>query len=293
MKNLFLSLVVLATIFLFSCNKEQAGMVSNEDEAIISNDAAAEVATESTDYEVELFTGSNESINLASSVQKSSSEVLFGGRYRFGIPPEVIITTTDGGFPKTITLNYGKGIELSNGTTISGSIFITVSAQPRTDGAVRTVTFNDFYIDSVNIAGTRTMTFSLNEVGNIVNKVVGSIVITFPDGTYITRETEKIREIVAGLDTPGDYSDDIFSITGFTNSVSSEGYTFSNLIQEPLIRKGDCRFIVQGIVTMSKNGADFAELNYGDGTCDDIATITKNGIERQITLGRRHRILNN
>ena len=293
MKNLLLSLVVLASVFMFSCNKEETGIVSNEDEAIVSNDAAVDMVTDAADYEVELFTGSTESINLASGALKSTSNGPFGGWYRFGMPPEVIITLTDGGFPITVSLNYGEGIELMNGTTISGSIFITVSAKPRTAGAIRTVTFNNFYVDSVNIAGTRTMTFSVGEGGNIINNIVGSVVITFPDGTYITRETEKTREFYAGFDTPADHSDDIFHITGFTNSVSSEGFTFSNVIQVPLVRKGGCRYIVEGISALSKNGEVFAELNFGDGTCDDIATITKDGVERQITLGRRHRIYQN
>ncbi|NJO91796.1 MAG: hypothetical protein HC831_24620 [Chloroflexia bacterium] len=43
----------------------------------------------------------------------------------------------------------------------------------------------------------------------------------------------------------------------------------------PLIRLGDCRYIVSGIVVMEKNEEVFATLDFGDGTCDDIATITK------------------
>ncbi len=121
-----------------------------------------------------------------------------------------------------------------------------ISAPPRTDGATRAVTFNNFYIDSNNIAGTKTMTFSFGEGTGIIWNVVGSFVITFSDGTYIERETEKTREFVAGYDTPGDFSDDIFNITGFTNSVSSEGYTFSRLTITPLVRLGTCRYIVEG-----------------------------------------------
>lgn len=291
MKKLFLGLVVLSTMMLFSCNKEDNGIFSNEDEAIASNDAAAESAIESSDYEVDLFTGSEESINGSSSL-KSTDESLFGGRYHFGKTPLITIETTDGGFPKTITVNYGDGVELTNGTTISGSIVIVVSAKPRSNGAVRTVTYNNFYIDSVNIAGNRTWTFSISDQNGVVNTCVGEIVITFPDGTYINREIEKTRTFIAGFDTPIDFSDDIIHIEGFTNSVSSEGFTFSSTIIEPLVRTGECRFIVQGIVSMSKNDAAFAELDYGDGTCDDVATITKDGEVRQITLGKRHRIRN-
>jgi hypothetical protein len=292
MKKLLIGLMAIVSIALFSCKKENSAIISSEEEAIISNDAAAEAVIESTDYEVDLYSGSTGSISIASSMLKSQNDGLFGGRYLFGQAPDVTIVKTDGGFPITITLNYGTGTELSNGSIIKGSIAIVVSAAPRTVGAVRTITFNDFYVDSINIAGTRTNTFILGD-GNIPTcTIVGDITITFPDGTSLERETEKTRAFIEGYDTPADFSDDKFQITGYTNSVSSEGFTFSATITEPLIRLGSCRFIVEGVVSLAKNDETFSELNYGDGTCDNLATISKNGETKQITLGKRYRIRN-
>jgi hypothetical protein len=293
MKKLFLSLLALSTFVFFSCNKEEtSSLISSEEEAIVLNDAAIETVMESTDYEVDLFTGSTESINEAGSGLKSTEHFPFWARYRFGIPPTIIIETTNGDFPKTITLDYGDGTELNNGTIISGSIVIVVSAPPRTDGATRTVTFNDFYVDSVNIAGTRTFTFNASDEEGLTFTIVGDLVFTFADGTYIERHAEKVRKMVEGYSTFFDHSDDKLEITGYVSSVSSEGYTFSKTIIEPLIRLGDCRFIVSGIEVMERNDEVFATLDFGDGTCDDIATIVKDGEERQITLGKRHRIRN-
>ncbi|NJO87692.1 MAG: hypothetical protein HC831_01070 [Chloroflexia bacterium] len=188
MKKLFLSLLALSTFVFFSCNKEEtSSLISSEEEAIISNDAAAETVTESADYEIDLFTSSTESINDANSGLKSTDLHPFWARYRFGVPPTVIIETTNGDFPKTITLDYGDETVLNNGTVISGSIVIVVSAPPRTDGATRVVTFNDFYVDSVNIAGTRTITFNASDEEGITFSVVGDLVLTFTDGTYIER----------------------------------------------------------------------------------------------------------
>jgi hypothetical protein len=293
MKKLFFSLLALSTIILFSCNKEDgASLISSEEEAIVLNDAATETVMESADYEIDLFSGSTESINDAATGLKSTEQHPFWGRYRLGQAPTVILETTDGDFPKTITLDYGEGTELNNGTVISGQIIIVVSAPPRTDGATREVTFNDFYVDSVNIAGTRNISFSANDEEGITFTVVGDLVFTFTDGTYIERHAEKIRKLVEGYATFFDHSDDVLHITGYTSAVSSEGYSFSKTIIEPLVRLGTCRYIVSGIVVMEKNDEVFAELDFGDGTCDDIATIVKDGEERQITLGKRHRIRN-
>ena len=293
MKNLFFSLLALSTFILFSCNKEdEASLISVEEEAIVSNDAAVETVMESTDYEIDLFTGSLESINAVGTGLKSEGHPPFLGRYRIGKAPTVTVDPVDGTFPKTITLDYGEGTELNNGTVISGQIIIVVSAPPRTDGATREVTFSNFYVDSVNIAGTRTISFSKSDEEGVTFTLVGDLVFTFTDETYIERNTEKIRKLVEGFDTPCDHSDDVLHITGYTNSESSEGYTFSKTIIEPLIRLGGCRFIVSGTVVMEKNDEVFAEVDFGDGTCDDIATIVKDGEERQITLGKRHRIRN-
>lgn len=290
MKKLFFSLLALATLVLFSCDKEDgvSSLINEEEEAIVANDAAAEAVVESMDYEVDLFTGSESTISQVG--LKSGAEGPFRGRYRLGQAPNVTVETTDGTYPKTITLDYGDGTELMNGTVISGSIVIVVSAPPRTDGASRVATFNDFYVDGVNITGTKTITFTLNEEDGITFTCVGDITVTFDDGTSIERDAEKKREFVEGFETPLDHSDDVMHITGFVSSVSSEGYSFSRTIIEPLVRLGDCRHIVSGTVLMEKNDETFAELDYGDGTCDDIATIIKDGEERQITLGNRHRI---
>lgn len=293
MKKLFFSLLAVSTIILFSCNKDEVGsLISSEDVGIIMNDAATESVEETADYEIELFSGSTEMITEMSSTLKSTEEGPYRNRYRFGVPPSVTVEPNDGTFPKTITLDYGEGTELENGTVISGSIVIVVTAQPRTEGAERTVTFNQFYVDDVNISGTKTMTFTSSEESKKVT-CVGDLVLTFEDETYIERHSEKVRELAAGYETPRDHSDDEMHISGFVNSTSSEGYAFGRTIVTPLVKKGECRFIVQGVVTMHRNDEVVAELNYGDGACDDIATITKDGEERQITLRQRRKIRNN
>ena len=289
MKNILFSLIAVLSLFLFSCEKENAEIDSSIEDAIVLNDAAIEAALESSSYEVDLFTNSSSSIDATSGTTKSEDKGGFRGRYRFGKAPNVTVETTDGGFPKTITLNYGESTELQNGRIISGSIIIVVSDRPRTVGTTRNVSFSEFYVDSINIAGTRTITFDSNEDNNLTYTSVAAIVITLPDGVTYERNSEKVRTFVEGFDTAGEHADDIFNITGFVNTVCSEGYSFSRNIIEPLVKKGDCKFIVSGIVTISKNDVVIAELNYGDGECDDIAIVTKGGEEKQITLGKRYK----
>jgi hypothetical protein len=47
---------------------------------------------------------------------------------------------------------------------------------------------------------------------------------------------------------------------------------------------GDCRYPVQGIVQYSQNGSVIAEVDYGDGTCDNLASLTTGGTTSDIEL---------
>jgi hypothetical protein len=291
MKRLFFALTALISVMFISCEKDN-GLISTEDEAIVLNDAAAEASVEAVDYEVDLFTGSDGAILLAGTTNKSTENGPFWGRYKLGQRPVITVEKTNNTFPVTITIDYGTGVELNNGTKLKGKIVIAITAAPRTKGAVRTVTFVDFYVNDIKIEGTRTISFmaSLDGIGFTI---VGDLLITFPNGTTLERESEKTRLFVQGWDTPADLSDDKFQITGFVSNVSSEGYTFSATITKPLIRLGTCRYIVEGTVAYNRNNKQTGELDYGDGTCDDLATITKDGETKVITLGKWRQIRNN
>jgi hypothetical protein len=57
---------------------------------------------------------------------------------------------------------------------------------------------------------------------------------------------------------------------------------------EPLLKKMSCRWIVSGTIEMQA-GENLVILDYGDGECDNIATITVNGETTEITLPQHPR----
>ena len=59
-------------------------------------------------------------------------------------------------------------------------------------------------------------------------------------------------------------------------------------VVKPLKRKMACRFLVSGSVEIQKNEKTIT-LDYGDGTCDDLATITNGDLTREIHLIKRRR----
>jgi hypothetical protein len=63
----------------------------------------------------------------------------------------------------------------------------------------------------------------------------------------------------------------------------------SATIIEPLIRKTACRFIVSGTIDKQKHNRS-GVLNFGEGTCDNVAIFTTDtGEEIEIVLRKRKR----
>lgn len=291
MKKLFVLFAALSTLLLLGCEKDNEttdlDVLSVEEKAVVENDAAADNLTESADYEIDYLTGSDAAIEGIEDNSKATQHNR--PRYVDGVGPAITVNPTGYSFPKTITIDYGDGIELVNGRILSGIIVIEVSGPIFTNGATRTVTYQDFHVDSTLFAGGGVCTFMGSDSTERVFSHVSDITITFADGTVLDRHGERTRTLAQGFETIFDNSDDLILITGFVNYQTSDETTFGKTIVEPLTKMGGCRYIVEGVVAFNYNNENFATLDYGNGTCDDVATITKNGETRQITLERRRR----
>ena len=289
MQKGILFIAALSTALFFGCEEDQTNkFLTEEEEAVIMEDAASDNVIEAMDYEVDYYSSSQETIEGINEGNKKNSQWL-RWRYADGVGPAVTVDPIGTAFPKTITLDYGDGIELVNGRKISGKIIIDVSDRPLKDGATREITLQNFYVDSVHIEGGATRTFTGTRDTERVFNNVSDLTITFADSTVIYRTSERTRTLVDGFETLFRHSDDVIMIEGFVDYETSNGKTFSKTIINPLTKTGACRFITEGTVSFTLNGENFAELDYGDGSCDDVATITKDGETRQITIGRRLR----
>jgi hypothetical protein len=54
-------------------------------------------------------------------------------------------------------------------------------------------------------------------------------------------------------------------------------------VTTPLIKSFTCKWISKGVIKISVNDQN-GTLNYGNGNCDDEATITVNGVSKTIKL---------
>ena len=193
---------------------------------------------------------------------------------------------------KTITIDYGDGCAGANELVRSGKIIIVVSGPRRETGSSRTLTFDNFYFNGIKIEGTKVVeNMGPNENENVVFKasLEGGKMI-FPNDTVVEREFVRYHEWIAGWDTRIIWDDECL-ITGDASGKNYRGHTYSNNIITALHWKRACRFIVSGLVEITRDDTDTILLDYGDGECDAKAVISRGDQEKEIILRIWHRKL--
>ena len=109
--------------------------------------------------------------------------------------------------------------------------------------------------------------------------------ITFDDGKIFTRTGTLTKETVEGFGTPLIWDDNVFLVTGNSTTTLPDGDIIIKTITTPLRYVMTCNlpFPVSGIITITKNDSD-GVLDFGTGACDNLATLTINGVTTEITL---------
>ena len=187
---------------------------------------------------------------------------------------------------KTATIDFGDGCELRNGNFVSGKIILNYERDPEAATRMISYAFEGFYFNYKNVAGGGTILRERsNENGNPQSTKTFDITVTWPDESFASKEGVKVREWIEGVGS-GTWGDNVFLITGNGTFTKKNGTVLSAEVIEPLRRELACKFLVSGIVNLTKN-ENTAVLNYGYGECDDLAIVTINGEDREIHLGGR------
>ena len=187
--------------------------------------------------------------------------------------------------PRKMIIDFGSECQGKDGKMRSGKIIITSSSFENL-GATRTKTFENFSVNGWSVDGVITKKVTLNLEDKIrIAEVVEKLVLTSEKkvGTRngsITRNHE-LGEIF-------DRSDDAISSWGEVVTIWQEGNTLTKTISEenPLVFLHACRQIVSGVLSVT-SGENFWSIDYGQGDCNNKATITRNGVEREIRIGRK------
>jgi hypothetical protein len=190
----------------------------------------------------------------------------------------VTVNPQNSTFPKTITIDFGNGCTSADGIARKGKINITLTDYVHNPGANATMTFENYYAAGYKVEGTITWTNTSTANGISWTRQVTNGKLTEPiSGYYWTHEGTKNVTQTAGANTPSNLLDDVYSITGNHTVTNPAGKTRTVTITEALEKKVTCHNITKGKMKIQAQ-THFAILDYGDGTCDNVATITIDGV---------------
>ncbi len=180
------------------------------------------------------------------------------------------------GFPKTIVIDFGTGCTAPNGITRKGKINIVLSDSVRKSGSTAVMTFDNYYVNNYKVEGTITWTNTSLPGTKSWQRKVEAGKITAPDGRYWLHNGIKDIVQTAGVVTPLNLLDDVFSITGNHTVTNAAGNFRNGTILEALQKKTICSNIDKGKLKV-EGPNHYAIIDFGNGTCDNIATISIDG----------------
>ncbi|MDO9512464.1 MAG: hypothetical protein Q7J34_11945 [Bacteroidales bacterium] len=266
-------LIVASLVFsLNACNKEDASINTDKEINLASDEALSD----------KLFSDVKDIVDEAMGIGLKSTEIdtIFMG-------PCVVKTIDTIGIPHTITIDFGETNCLCrDGRYRRGKIMVHYTGRYRQVGTVITHTFDNYFVNDNQLLGTKIVT---NQGFNSNNNMTWTIsvngqVIKANNGGTITRVAERMREWSEGIETPHRRWDDVYLLTGTSTITREDGSMQTSTITTALKKKMNCHWIVSGIIEMQRTGKPLKVMDYGDGQCDDLATVTVNGETRTIHL---------
>lgn len=187
-----------------------------------------------------------------------------------------VTVTPVNGFPKTIVIDFGTGCTSPNGIHRKGKINIVLTDSVRRMGSRAIMTFDNYYVNLYKVEGTYTWTNTSVPGTRSWNRKTEAGKITAPDGRYWLHSGNRDVVQTAGVSTPLNLLDDIFSITGVHSISNSAGDTRNITVLEALQKKTACTNIDKGKLKV-QGPSHYAVIDFGDGICDNLATISING----------------
>jgi hypothetical protein len=276
--KIFIGLALLSLNFM-GCKKE-----SSTPEPAISTDNQVEAKDMGQSEDV------NNDIDNAITEAMISNSGSFAQRGGPGNSELSCATTVHDTVAHTVTITYNHCTG-HHGHVRDGQIIITCQNGGYWDvGASWEVSFNNFYIDDMQVTGTR----HIENVGPASNGMTWNIDANLMftntgNGQTRTWNTTRTRSITQGY---GDtiITNHIYVINGTATHANSANGRNVDITITNLTRDLSCHYITAGTLLCDPSDNRPNKLiDFGNGTCDDLATVTVGSQTFQIHLhGRMH-----
>ena len=291
MKNLnlisFISLLIVMSFH--RCDKQSDEFISDLDTtsfveaflAFVFDQDVEELVDDA--FTQESYSTKASDISLSSISTKGPKRNFKGDRYG----KCATITADEGNNIKTVFFDgecFGK-----RGQTRTGTIVISYSETRGEIGSFRQVEFDNYYLNGIKIEGVRTYEITGLEEG--VNKTIQMTLengkMTYPDGSFST----KSKSLTKYITYEGEERVSTF-VNGNASGVNSDGTAYEMEITSPILFTRACakelihkkgKIPVSGVKRILKGESEMI-INYGDGECDFVAEVTKDGVTETVDL---------
>ncbi len=196
---------------------------------------------------------------------------------------------TDSKTENEIVIEFESGCVSDDGKTRTGKMTYSWTGLDGQSGFSSTIVYENFSVDNHTIDGTFTikdMSLNLKDTSMSFTMVVENAKFTYPDGKFSNlNETLTVTTEFAGHLTQEGNVDT--KITGEVSGTTKEGNTYVALITKELLIKATCEEgPVSGTFVFTINQDAPMRLDYGDGTCDAMATLTRGAFSKVIDFSK-------
>ncbi len=215
--------------------------------------------------------------------EAASDRNLLGGRTEEVLQTNGVASCANlsvtGNFPaRTITIDFGQGCVSSNGVVRKGIVTVVLTDSLRKPGSVATVSFNNYFVNGYKVEGNIvwTNTTQLGTATRAWRREVTNGKITSPTAKTWTHTSNVTFTQIAGVLTPMNLTDDVHTVTGTHSVTNSSNISRTMSTQTALQKKANCANLDQGILNITGPNHT-AKIDFGNGTCDNLATVSIDG----------------
>lgn len=186
------------------------------------------------------------------------------------------VTIDNNGNNYAMVIDFGEvNCMCQDGRERRGAILSTWTGPYKDSGTVITHTPDNYFVDDVKLEGTKVVeNLGSNISGNTHFSVEIDGTVTLTDGSVLDYESSRIREWVAGENTPINWLDDEYVITGTATGTNTNGDSYVMEITQGLHVKLNCPHVVEGILEITPDGMETRVVDYGNGACDAQVEVT-------------------
>jgi hypothetical protein len=201
-------------------------------------------------------------------------------------PDATVTVTANGPSSAILRIDFSSGTNCLDGRLRSGALVATFNGLWKDQGSTVVIRPDNYTVSSYAFSFTQTVSVNAKDADNRSNwtTTVDNAQLFHPQNGQITWNSERTTVWVAGENTPTNFTDDAFEVTGSASGITRLNRDFTADIVTPLRIVTDCSYIVSGTVTINPRDLNTRTVDYGPGSCDNRVMLTVGSFQQEFFL---------